>query len=226
VQPDLLGLEITKGELKRLTGVKPENFLLPSMMKNRKQRFAFLMKEVRETLLLVLLIGGLIYALITLTIGSNIGLGIVLLIAVAIAVLVGRWLWRRFRYPKTLIILLNEVDKFHTVVQAVDNLDQLAVAENSENNINERETIIAALQLVREDLVRALKIERLLRDNKKSLTDQQELFVNNLANLQALQVSSSAREYAQILNQLLQIDLDVQRVLCTCLEGVFNQPFL
>lgn len=210
MQPDLLGLEITKGELKRLTGVKPELFLLPSLMKNREQRFAFLMKEVRETLLLVLLITGLIYALITLTIGSQIGLGIILLIVVAIAVVVGRWLWRRFRYPKALIILLNEIDKYHAEVQAVDHLDQQAISENSENNSHKREIIIAALQLVREDLVRGLKIERVLRDNKKSLTDQQELSVNNLANLQALQVSSSAGEYAQILNQLLQIDLDVQ----------------
>ncbi len=210
MQPDLLGLEITKGELKRLTGVKPELFLLPSMMENRQQRFAFFLKEVRETLLLVLLITGLIYALITLINGSQIGLGIILLIVVAIVVVVGRWLWRRFRYPKSLIILLNEVDKYHAGVQAVDNLDQQAISENLENNAHERETISAALQLVREDLVRGLKIERLLRDNKKSVIDQQELFVNNLSNLQALQVSSSAGEHAQILNQLLQIDLDVQ----------------
>ncbi|MBF1990770.1 hypothetical protein [Fischerella thermalis] len=210
MQPDLLGLEITKGELKRLTGVKLEDFLLPSMMANREQRFAFLIKEVRETLLLVLLIGGLMYALITLTIGSNIDLGIVLLIAVAIAVIVGRWLWRRFRYPKSLIIVLNEVDKFHTAVQALDNLDQLAVSENSENNFNERQTVITALELVREDLVRALKIERILRDNKKLLPEQEELFVNNLANLQSLRISSSIGEYVQILNQSLQIDLDVQ----------------
>lgn len=210
MQPDLLGLEITKGELKRLTGVNLEDFLLPSMMANREQRFAFLMKEVRETLLLVLLIGGLMYALITLTIGSNIDLGIVLLIAVAIAVIVGRWLWRRFRYPKSLIIVLNEVDKFHTAVQALDNLDQLAVSENSENNFNERQTVITALELVREDLVRALKIERILRDNKKLLPEQEEPFVNNLANLQSLRISSSIGEYVQILNQSLQIDLDVQ----------------
>jgi energy-coupling factor transporter transmembrane protein EcfT len=210
VQPDLLGLEITKGELKRLTGVKPEVFLLPSMMSNRQQRFAFLLKEVRETLLLILLITALIYGLITLTMGSQIGLGIILLIVVAIAVVVGRWLWRRFRYPKSLIIILNEVDKYHAGVQAVDNLDQQAISENPENNSHDRENVISALQLVREDLVRGLKIERLLRDNKKSLTEQQELSVNNLANLQALQVSSSAGEYAQILNQLLQIDLDVQ----------------
>lgn len=42
------------------------------------------------------------------------------------------------------------------------------------------------------------------------LANNQELFVNNLANLQALQVSSQAGDYAEFLNQSLQIALDVQ----------------
>ncbi len=214
MQPDLLGLEITKGELRRLTGVKPENVLRPGMMENREQRLAFLMKEVRETLLLALIITGLIYALIILpTIGSAIGLGIIILIVVAIAVVVGRWFWRRFIYPNTLKILLNEVDKYHAVIQEIDYLDQQAVSENPKSNINDRETVILALQLLREDLVRALKMERILRDNKKLLADNQELFVNNLAHLQALQVSSQAGEYAPIINQLLQIADRVQALI-------------
>jgi hypothetical protein len=63
---------------------------------------------------------------------------------------------------------------------------------------------------MREDLVRAGKTERILRDNKKLLAHNQELFVNNLANLQALQLSIQAGEYAQFLNESLQIALDVQ----------------
>ncbi len=55
-----------------------------------------------------------------------------------------------------------------------------------------------------------MKTERILRDNKKLLANNQELFVNNLANLQALQLSSQAGEYAQFLNESLQIALDVQ----------------
>ena len=213
MQPDLLGLEITKGELRRLTGINPSNVLRPAIIENREQRLGFLMKEVRITLLLSLIITGLIYALIILpTIGSAIGLGIVLLIGVLLAVVIGRWLWRRFTYSKTLINLLNEVDRYHAVIQAVDYLDQLAASDNSASNINDRETAIAALQFTREDIVRALKIERLLRDNKKLLADNQELFDNNVETLHAtsLQVSSQASEYAQTLNQSLQIDLDVQ----------------
>jgi hypothetical protein len=211
VQPDLIGLEITKGELRRLTGVNPNHVLRPSIMENREQRLGFLMKEVRETLLLTLIIVGLVYALIILpTIGSAIFLGIGLLIAISIAVIVGRWLWRRLAYSKTLKMLLNEVDKYHAIIQSIDNYDQVILSRQSEINIPDRETAIAALQLLREDLVQALKIERMLRDNKKSFTDNQELFVNNLANLQALEVNAPAGEYTQFLNKLLQIDLDIQ----------------
>ena len=66
------------------------------------------------------------------------------------------------------------------------------------------------MQLIREDLVRVLKSERILRDNKKLLANNQDLVVNNLANLQNLPVSSQPRKYAQILNQSLQIALNVQ----------------
>jgi hypothetical protein len=41
------------------------------------------------------------------------------------------------------------------------------------------------MQLIREDLVRALKSERILRDNKKLLANNLDLVVNNLANLQS-----------------------------------------
>ncbi|MEM6404356.1 MAG: hypothetical protein AAF757_29725, partial [Cyanobacteria bacterium P01_D01_bin.116] len=105
---------------------------------------------------------------------------------------------------------LDEVDEYHEVIQAIDINDQLDTAGNTQSNISDRDKVIAALQLIREDLVRALKTERILRDNKKLLASNQDLFVNNLANLQALQVSTEAGEYAQLLNQSLQIAVDVQ----------------
>ncbi|MBE9210125.1 hypothetical protein IQ244_27235 [Nostoc sp. LEGE 06077] len=208
MQPDLLGLEISKGELRRLTGFDPEDVFRPSVMKNREKRFGFIINELLVALALTPIIVGFIYAFIILpTIGSSIKLGIILLILVPLAVLVGRSLWRRFTCPQALTMLLDEVDQYHSVINAIDIHDQLATSDNS---INDREQVISALQLIREDLVRALKTERILRDNKKLLANNQELFANNLANLQALQVSTQAGEYAQLLNQSLQIALDVQ----------------
>ncbi|QIR39305.1 hypothetical protein HCG51_23050 [Tolypothrix sp. PCC 7910] len=210
MQPDLLGLEISKGELRRLTGFDPEDVFRPSIMADREKRLGFFMNEGLVALALTPIIVGGIYAFIILpTIGSSIKLGILLLILVPIAVIIGRSLWRKFTCPHGLTILLDEVDKYHSVINAIDINDQLATSGNT-HSINDRDKVISALQLIREDLVRALKTERILRDNKKLLANNQELFVNNLANLQALQVSSQAGDYAEFLNQSLQIALDVQ----------------
>ncbi|MBD6619093.1 hypothetical protein FNW02_25535 [Komarekiella sp. 'clone 1'] len=211
MQPDLISLEISKGELRRLTGFDPEDVFRPSVLRDSKKRLGFLLSEALVTLALTPIIVGFIYAFIILpTIGSSIRLGILLLILVPIPILVGRSLWRQLTCPEGLTILLDEVDKYHTLIEAIDVNDQLAASGNSQSSINDRSKVTAALQLIREDLVRALKTERILRDNKKLLANNQELFVNNLASLQALQVSSQAGEYAQLLNQSLQIALDVQ----------------
>lgn len=211
MQPDLIGLEISKGELRRLTGFDPEDVFRPSIMANREKRLAFLINELIVGLALTPIIVGFIYAFIILpTIGSSIKLGIILLIIVPITVVMARSLWRRKTCPQALTILLDEVDQYHAVIKAIDINDELATSGNIKSRISDREQVIAALQLIREDLVRALKTERILRDNKKLLAQNQELFVNNLANLQALQLSSQAGEYAQFLNQSLQIALDVQ----------------
>ncbi len=211
MQPDLIGLEISKGELRRLTGFDPEDVFRPSVLRDSKKRLGFLLNEMLVTLALTPIIVGSVYAFIILpTIGSSIRLGILLLILVPIPILVGRSLWRQLTCPEGLTILLDEVDKYHDLIHAIDINDQLAASGNVESSIHDRDQVTAALQLIREDLVRALKTERILRDNKKLLANNQELFVNNLVSLQALQVSSQAGEYAQVLNQSLQIAMDVQ----------------
>jgi hypothetical protein len=211
MEADLLGLEISKGELRRLTGFDPDEVFRPSIMRDKQKRVGFFANEVLIAIALTPLVVGLIYAFLILpTIGSSIFLGVVLLIFVPIAVIVGRLLYRRFTCPQVVTILLDEVDRYHDVIKAIDINDQLATSANSQTSINDREKVVSALQLIREDLVRALKMERILRDNKKLLANHQELLGNNLANLQALQVSQEASEYAQILNQSLQIAIDVQ----------------
>jgi hypothetical protein len=211
VETDLIGLEISKGELRRLTGFDPDEVFRPSIMRDKQKRLGFLMNELVVTLALTPLVVGFIYAFLILpTIGSSIPLGVALLIFVPIAVIFGRWLFRKFTCPKAVTILLDEVDRYHGLIQTIDINDQLATSGNPQSSINDREKVIAALQLIREDLVRALKTERILRDNKKLLADNQELFTNNLANLQALQVNQEANEYSRILNQSLQIAIEVQ----------------
>ncbi|MBF2065296.1 MAG: hypothetical protein IGS39_12865 [Calothrix sp. C42_A2020_038] len=211
METDLLGLEISKGELRRLTGFDPDEVFRPSIMRDQSKRLGFISNELMVAFALTLLIVAFIYIFLILpTIGTSIPLALTLLITVPIFVLFGRWFWRRKTCPKAVTVLLDEVDRYHTVIHSIHINDQLATSGNKTSHIHDREKVISALQLIREDLVRALKTERILRDNKELLANNQELFINNLSNLQALQVSQEASEYAQLLNQSLQIAIDVQ----------------
>lgn len=58
MQPDLLGLEISKGELRRLTGFDPEDVFRPSIMADREKRLGFFMNEGLVALALTPIIVG------------------------------------------------------------------------------------------------------------------------------------------------------------------------
>jgi hypothetical protein len=110
----------------------------------------------------------------------------------------------------SLQILLNDVQRYNAVIKAIDINDQIEEAGNPEVVIKERESVIAALELTKADLVRALKTERILRENKNFILSNTELFINNLATLTAMQVNEQATEHGRLLNEALQIALDVQ----------------
>ena len=209
MQPDLLGLEFSKGELRRLTGVEPDSVFRASIFQNSKKRLKFLSNEILIWFTISTIVIGLIYTFIVLfNIGSLNKSAIALIILVPSVVVVVRWLWRKKTCPKRLRNLLDDVDKYHAVIEAIDSNDSLD-AGIAELNLNNRSLLIEALQLTREDLVKALKFERSLRSNKNLIAP--ELFNNNLQALTAIQASNQASEYGQILNEVLQINISIQQ---------------
>jgi hypothetical protein len=107
-------------------------------------------------------------------------------------------------------VLLNDVERYNAVIKAIDINDQIEEAGNPEVGIKHRERVIEALNFTKLDLVRALKTERILRENKNFLLTNSDLFANNLASLTSIQVTEQATEHDQLLNEALQIALDVQ----------------
>lgn len=75
---------------------------------------------------------------------------------------------------------------------------------------DDRNKAIEALKLARQDLVRALKTERILRENQDVIINNSDLFVDNLSGIRALQVTEKATEFGKILSNALQVALDVQ----------------
>ncbi len=107
--------------------------------------------------------------------------------------------------------LLHEVDRFNAVIKAIDINDKIEAAGNTEVGIKERRRVIEALKYTRADLVRALKTERILRENKNFIVNNSELLANNLATLTQMQVTEQASEHGRLLNEALEIAMDVQQ---------------
>lgn len=119
------------------------------------------------------------------------------------------WIFRSRRMP-LLLNLLEEVERYNRIIQAIHINDQLVEAGNPEAKLPQRDQIIEALKLTRSDLIRALKTERILRQNKDFIEQQREFFGDELAALTALQLREQASEQSQLLDAALQIALQVR----------------
>lgn len=115
--------------------------------------------------------------------------------------------WGKFKSVRRLV---KEVDKYNAVIRAVNISDQLEEAGNPGVGLSDREKVIQALGVMKADIVRTLKTERILRENKNFMTKHPQLFTTNVMALTSLQVSDRASEYGRVLDQALQIAVDVQ----------------
>jgi len=229
VRNDLHGLEISQKELQKLTNlpVKDELVMIINPLKQIGKTIIYKIKgsEGATVIFLSFSIAVLTYLLLDIlmklfanwiTIPSWMLL-IILCFFGGIITQASLYYWwqKRLKILKenishSLQILLTDVDRYNSVIKAIDINDQIEDAGNPEVNIKERSKVIAALRLTRDDLVRALKTERILRENKNFILSNTELFANNLATLTAMQVTEQATEHGRLLNEALQIALDVQ----------------
>ena len=210
MQPDLQGLEISPGELRHLTGVDPTEVFRPTILHNSKERFHFLFQEVLLSLALMPIIVGLLHVFVILPfIGSSLIATLITLIVVPIVIVAVRWFWLKGNSPMTLCSLLDEVDRYNAVIKAIHINDQLEAAGTTKI-LSERHKVIEALTLVKEDLVTALRAEKILRENRTFLISNPELLATNLRTVQTLQVNDRASEYGRLLNEALQIATGVQ----------------
>ncbi|MBD1936275.1 hypothetical protein [Microcoleus sp. FACHB-68] len=203
MRPDLQGLEISKGELKRLCGVGSSQVLRPPTA-------AKFLSEISQSLLISLLMG--ISGIFLNYIFPEHLISLVFIYFSATTGLIISDI-QKFKFSnknKNLIHLFDDVERYNDVIRAIDINDQIEAAGNPEVYLKDRENVIAALELTREDLVRALRTERILRQHKHFISRNPELFANNLTALAALQVSDKASEHGRLLNEALQIAVSAQ----------------
>jgi hypothetical protein len=203
MQTDLQGLEITKGELKHCSGVSIDAVFRPPTV----QKFS---SEISKTFLIVGLIGFSCWILIQ-AFPEQLLILITLHSLAAISLIVNDFKKINFsKKNRNLVRIFEDVTRYNSLIKAIDINDQIEAVGNSGVRLKNREQVIQALRLTREDIIRALKTERILRENEDFIKLNSQLFENNLMALTALQVSDEASEHGRLLNEALEIVVDVQ----------------
>lgn len=127
--------------------------------------------------------------------------------------------WNFYMYFKTkpLIILadlIEEINKYNQVIKGIEIVDRITNTGNLKVKLNNRQETIEMLTIIRENLINAVKNERIIRENQELIERQYQLFLNmenNFSTLMNYHVNEQASEYTRLLNQALQINTSVHK---------------
>ncbi|HBB32379.1 MAG TPA: hypothetical protein DDZ80_17070 [Cyanobacteria bacterium UBA8803] len=203
MQPDLQGLEITKGELKHCSGVSIDAVFQPPTLRK-------FLAEIAKTFLIILLIGLNSFIMIQ-VFPEHLKVVVTIHAFAGVALLLSdiRKIYMSHKC-RNLARIFEDVKRYNAIIKAIAINDQIEAVGNPSVRLENRQQILQALKLAREEIIRALKTERILRENEHFIKLNTELFETNLTTLTALQVSDRASEHGRLLNEALQIVIDVQ----------------
>lgn len=160
-----------------------------------------------------------IYVLMSATLGTIFLSLFLAIISGGVTFLLIKWIDQRWKNSKkstltngiSLVVLrlFTEVDKCNKAIRNIDVFDRLQDAGNP-IKLESRESAIMALRMTRNDIVRALKTERILREHPDFHPDRFDIDLNAF---ESMQMQDQAKEYARIFDTTLQIAIDVQKTM-------------
>lgn len=216
MHPDLKSLIISESNFREIAGIDSHTAMERLPNASLAERLLLIAASVISAYLAILLRLMLTdaAALLSITTVSNFIIG---LFSGGSVFLGGVLFWNNQRRSKlkayrdleTLRKLALEVCKYNDVVRMIDVKDQLEEAGNSISSFEDRGRVVQALQLARVDFIRALKTERILRENKDLIAQNPAAFESNLTTIQALQINNQGTEWGQVLNQALVVVVEV-----------------
>jgi len=138
-----------------------------------------------------------------------------LLGSVLILALGNIWLVNQAKRWKSVAKLLRQVDQYNRVVNSLAMLNQLSQTERNyqENNSSEAEKVLRALQITKNSLLQAIKIE-IIRTKQGVMARPDELIVtleHNLTSLVAGELDPPTDQYGYLLDEALQIAISVEQ---------------
>lgn len=215
---DLKGLKISPAQIEGFSGVPFHALFRPLDKANIKRRL-WNFKVFWRTAILLSFVNLVVKAVASISLVSVILRLFSLLeipfilewLVIALVAALHQYYWIQKTKQLTILQhLIIETERFNALVQAIEINDQLEDAGNRDLQLQERDTLIQGLQLTRDDLIRAFKTERILRENHQFMADHAELFSGDIASITTLQLNEKATEQSRILREALRIALDVQ----------------
>ncbi|HAO10452.1 MAG TPA: hypothetical protein DCQ51_04545, partial [Planktothrix sp. UBA8407] len=103
----------------------------------------------------------------------------------------------------------NQIDRYNTIVKALNIYEQLEATEHPQAILENRDTIIQALKLIRNELIKGLKIERILKKHKKFIQQNPQFFDSNFTDLTVLQTEKPTTEEGILLYQAFEIASEI-----------------
>ncbi|WP_036481047.1 hypothetical protein [Myxosarcina sp. GI1] len=107
--------------------------------------------------------------------------------------------------------IISKIKKFNTFIKLIDINDQLTEVGLNGMSQEERAKSIEVLSLLRQDLIKSLKTERILRENKELMTESPELLFDSLSDLIVLQTDEKASQFGKLVSNALEIAQEVQK---------------
>jgi hypothetical protein len=117
---------------------------------------------------------------------------------------------RTRRTFRSLIALMEEIDTHNRIVRALDVRDRLAEAGSSPPLPEERQVLVETLVRVRAELVRALKTERILRENRDLIELGAGPLEVGMVPEEARRLNEAGGAYATLINQAVGVGVQVQ----------------
>lgn len=229
MQSDLGALSITAEVIDKLIDLSPVNILAIDiyrafMLRQAKPFFSVVFTDIVGLILLLVFV-----APVTLILLRNLGKlpedvpSILRLFTIILGVCllgIAIWnvqLWKQAKQMKSLVRLLDEVDKYNGVIKTLTLIDEIESISNSMtqgDRPSSRKEVIEALKVTKESLIGALKVERLIRKHDGFNERRYQLLANlenNLNTLMSFDMSNQASEYGRLLNESLQIGMSVHK---------------
>jgi hypothetical protein len=144
-------------------------------------------------------------------------LTLVITIAIFLISATNFYLWKKSLKLKSLAILIDKLEKYDRLIEkliVIDKIQFLHQGDRQEHYINNRNSIVEALQITKTSLIDALKIEKLIRNHQNLTSNRYELLTeleSNLVALMSFEPDSQIGEYEDILNEVLQLGLGVHK---------------